>query len=464
MSAELKLQHLYWRAGFGLSPKEWKSKKKYSISKVVDELFKDAHRAAKNELTGNSLNIEDGQMKKLSNEAKAKKRKQGKRKIAQINTNWVMRMSDVNESCLLEKMCLFWHGHFACTTKLNPKLAQAQLNTIRKHAFGNFQDLVLAMSKDVSMNKFLNNKQNRKRKPNENFARELMELFTIGRGNYTEQDVKEAARAFTGWSSNLKGEFVFKEKQHDFGKKSFFGKKGKWDGTDIIDMILERKETAFFITQKIYRFFVNDKIDEQRVLQLANSFYDSNYDIGKLMRDIFESKWFYEKENVGVKIKSPVELIAGMLRTLDVELKNPLALIFIKKALGQVLFHPPNVAGWAGGKSWIDNSTLMLRLNLANVLFKSAELNLKVKEEFEAQKRNKKKKNIQAQVNFSPFYQQFKNDNKDEILKNMSEYLLQPQLKMDNDFFKKFVISNDKEDLIKTMCLRLMSLPEYQLC
>jgi len=463
MNAELKLQHLYWRAGFGLSPKEWKSKKKYSISKAVHELFRDAHKSAKVELTGNSLNIETNG-KNLSNEAKAKKRKQGKRKIGQVNTNWVMRMGDTNASCLLEKMSLFWHGHFACTTKLNPKLAQAQLNTIRKHALGNFKGLVLAMSKDVSMIRFLNNQQNRKRKPNENFARELMELFTIGRGNYTEQDVKEAARAFTGWSSNLKGEFVFNKRQHDFSQKTFFGKKGKWDGTDVIDMILERKETAFFITQKIYRFFVNDNIDERKVLQLADSFYDSNYDIEKLLRNIFESKWFYNKENVGVKIKSPVELIGGMLRTLDVELKNPLALIFIEKALGQVLFRPPNVAGWAGGKSWIDNSTLMLRLNLANVLFQNSELNIKVKEEFEAQKRNKKKRNIQAQVNFSPFYQLFKNDEKEDILKKMSTYLLQPQLKMDNEFFKNHVIINNKEDLIKTMCLRLMSLPEYQLC
>ena len=464
MNTELKLQHLYWRAGFGLSPKEWKSKKRYSISKAVDELFKDAHLSAKTELTGNSLNIELSQIKVKTKDAVKKKRAQGKRKISQLNTNWVMRMGDVNESCLLEKMCLFWHGHFACTTKINPKLAQAQLNTIRKYALGNFKDLVLAMSKDVSMIRFLNNQQNRKRKPNENFARELMELFTIGRGNYTEQDVKEAARAFTGWSSNLSGEFVFKKKQHDFGQKTFFGKKGKWDGTDIIDMILERKETAIFITQKIYRFFVNDKMDEQRITKLANRFYYSNYDIEKLMRDIFESNWFYNNENVGVKIKSPVELIGGMLRTLDVKLKNPLALIFIEKALGQVLFHPPNVAGWAGGKSWIDNSTLMLRLSLANVLFQNEELNMKVKEEFEAQKRNKKKRNIQAQVNFSPFYQLFKNEKKEHLLEEMSSYLLQPQLKLDNDFLKKYVIVNDKEDLIKTMCLRLMSLPEYQLC
>jgi uncharacterized protein (DUF1800 family) len=166
----------------------------------------------------------------------------------------------------------------------------------------------------------------------------LMELFTIGRGNYSEKDVKEAARAFTGWSSNMKGDFVFKKRQHDFGEKIFFEKKGKWDGDDIIDMILEKRETAEFIARKAYRFFVNEKIEEQNVKYLARVFYDSNYDIEKLMRAIFESKWFFEKKNVGVKIKSPIELIAGMIRIFEVDFKNPAALIFIEKALGQVLF------------------------------------------------------------------------------------------------------------------------------
>ena len=228
-------------------------------------------------------------------------------------------------------------------------------------------------------------------------------------------------------------------------------------------MILEKRETSEFIARKAYRFFVNDKIDERNVEYLARVFYDSNYDIEKLMRAIFESKWFFDEENVGVKIKSPIELLAGMIRTFEVEFRNPAALIFIEKALGQVLFDPPNVAGWAGGKSWIDNSTLMLRLNMANVLFQNSELNLKIKEDFKAQKRNKRKRKVQASVNFKPFYNLFKRENEKLLLKKMGGFILQTKGQLNESTFENFIIKNNKEDLVKTLCLRIMSLPEYQL-
>ena len=462
MNTPRRLQHLYWRAGFGMSPKEWSSKKKRSTQKAIDELFKNAHQASQQEISKSGDEAELSNMKMAPEADKRKQRKQNKIRIGAHNTDWVLRMGNPDESALLEKMTLFWHGHFACTTKV-PSWARNQLNTIRQHALGNFRELVLAIAKDGSMIRFLNNQQNKKRKPNENFARELMELFTIGRGNYTEQDVKEAARAFTGWSSNLKGEFVFKKRQHDFGQKIFFGKKGKWDGDEIIDMILEKRETSEFIARKAYRFFVNEKIDERNVKYLARVFYDSNYDIEKLMRAIFESKWFFAEKNVGVKIKSPIELLAGMIRTFEVNFKNPAALIFIEKALGQVLFDPPNVAGWAGGKSWIDNSTLMLRLNMANVLFQNSELNFKIKEEFKAQKKNKRKRKVQASVNFKPFYNLFKRENEKLLLDKMSGFVLQTKRQLDESIFENFIIKRNKEVLIKTLCLRLMSLPEYQL-
>ena len=461
MNTQKRLQHLYWRAGFGLSPKEFSSKRKQSTQKAIDELFKEAHKASKIKIVKNGVEV--GKEKMISKKEKQEKKKENKLKIGGHNTDWILRMGNPDESALLEKMCLFWHGHFACKTKI-PGWARRQLNTIRTHALGDFRALVLAIAKDGSMIRFLNNQQNRKRKPNENFARELMELFTIGRGNYTEKDIKEAARAFTGWSSNLRGEFVFKKRQHDFDTKIFMGQTGKWDGNDIIDIILENKTTAEFIARKAYRFFVNEKVDERNVQQLAQKFYDSNYDIETLMRGIFESDWFYDKKNVGVKIKSPIELLAGMIRTFDVELKNPMALLFIEKALGQILFNPPNVAGWAGGKSWIDNSTLMLRLNMGNVLFQNSELNLKVKEEFESQKRNKRKRNIQASVNFSPFYKLFKKENERKLIEKVSGYLLQTTSPIKQDLFNGFVKKDTQENLIKSLSLRIMSLPEYQLC
>ena len=462
MNKQQRLQHLYWRSGFGMSPKEWFTKKNHSTQIVIDELFRKAHQFSKKKILKNERGIEPSDILMILKLDKKEKRRQNKIKIETYNIDWILRSGNPKESALLEKMILFWHGHFACRSKV-PEWALKQLNTIRRYALGNFKELVLAMAKDGSMIRFLNNQQNKKRKPNENFARELMELFTIGRGNYSEKDVKEAARAFTGWSSNLKGDFVFKKRQHDFGEKIFFEKKGKWDGDDIIDMILEKRETAEFIARKAYRFFVNEKIEEQNVKYLARVFYDSNYDIEKLMRAIFESKWFFEKKNVGVKIKSPIELIAGMIRIFEVDFKNPAALIFIEKALGQVLFHPPNVAGWAGGKNWIDNSTLMLRLNLANVLFQNSELNLKIKEAFEAQKKNKQKRNVQASVNFTPFYNLFKRENEKLLLNKMGDFILQTKGHLKESTFENFIIKNNKEDLVKTMCLRMMSLPEYQL-
>ena len=266
MTAAKQIQHLYNRAGFGLSPQEWQERKNWPIEKAVKELFdkKNAPIAVKVSMPDRS--------KEMGSTAKMERQARERELVRQQNIEWIGRMSNPLENALLERMCLFWHGHFACETKF-AYLAAQQVNSIRQHALGNFRGLVLAIAKDPSMIRYLNNQQNRKRKPNENFARELMELFTIGRGNYMEKDIKEAARAFTGWSADQNGEFFFKEKHHDFGEKTFMGNTGNFNGEDIIDLILEKQETAVFITRKIYRYFVNEKMDEQRVTDLAKPFF-----------------------------------------------------------------------------------------------------------------------------------------------------------------------------------------------
>ena len=208
-----KIKHLYGRAGFGLSIGEWEQKRKLSVSQAVNELFTKA-LATPPLSPPNDPDVEG--FLQMSEKDKAESRKKERRLVVLQSAAWIKRMSDEKESPLLERMTLFWHGHFACQSKTSA-MAGNQLNTIRKHALGNFRELVLAIAKDPSMIRFLNNQQNRKQKPNENFARELMELFTIGRGNYTEKDIKEAARAFTGWSSTAKGEFIFRARVHDYG-------------------------------------------------------------------------------------------------------------------------------------------------------------------------------------------------------------------------------------------------------
>ena len=259
------------------------------------------------------------------------------------------------EAQLREKMSLFWHGHFACRV-INSYFQQELLHIIRENATGNFGSMLKAISKSPAMLQFLNNQQNRKSHPNENFAREVMELFTMGRGNYTENDVKEAARAFTGWGFNLQGEFVFRKQQHDDGKKTFLGKSGNFNGDDILDILLEQKQTARFITKKIYRYFVNEKVDEEKIKILSEQFYESGYDIEKLLTNIFTAGWFYEDHNIGNKIKLPVELIFGIRRLLPLDMENEDAQLLFQKVFQEVLFLPPNVAGLAGGKNWIDSS------------------------------------------------------------------------------------------------------------
>jgi len=463
MTHQRKIQHLYLRAGFGLSPEEWLEKKDIPLQEAVNQLFEKAKFVPRIESEEAAADLSMQAIRNLSREEKAKLRKQERKKVALQNANWLERMANPNESPLLEKMSLFWHGHFACTSK-GSRLALAQLNSLRRHALGNFRELALAIAKDASMIRFLNNQQNRKRQPNENFARELMELFTIGRGNYSEKDVKEAARAFTGWSSNFRGEFVFRSFQHDYGNKTFLGKSGDFNGEDIIDLLLEKKETARFVTRKIYRYFVNEKIDEDRVVELADLFYNSNYDIGKLMRAIFESDWFYEDENVGSKIKSPVEFLAGIERNLKVQFEREESIVLIQKALGQLLFNPPNVAGWPGGKSWIDNSTLMLRLNLVNHLFQIAEFDFRVKPEFEAKEPNQGRKKLNASLDFQELIATFSNENEEDVFEELTSFFIQAPVQLDKQLFDEFTRQDTKENYIKTLTMRLMSLPEYQLC
>ncbi|MFT5765172.1 MAG: hypothetical protein ACI8X3_002609 [Saprospiraceae bacterium] len=456
-----KIKHLYWRSGFGLSPIEWENVKDQSLRESLDQIFLKSSPA--HEISGNYENRTRRAFNTLDKEERKVALKQERQLVLQQNVDWVIRMADPTESALLEKMCLFWHGHFACISK-GSKLAYQQLNTIRAHALGNFKAFVHAMAKDVSMIRFLNNQQNRKQQPNENFARELMELFTIGHSNYTEQDIKEAARAFTGWSSDQEGDFKFKKSNHDYSSKTFMGQTGNFDGGDIIDIILSRKETAQFITRKIYRFFVNDRIDEQHVAELSTRFYNAGYDIKDLMFTIFSADWFYESKNIGVKIKSPVVLLAGVMRCLHVRFDGIQAVIFIERALGQVLFNPPNVAGWLGGKNWIDNSTLMLRLNFVTYLFQAGEVKFKVKEAFEAKKRNKAFRKIQASVDLNPLIGLYTKKNEAQIFDTLSNFLVQAPIRLDLNDINTFLKRNNKEDFIKTLALRLMSLPEYQVC
>jgi len=465
-----KIKHLYHRAGFGVpvshfterSPKKWKQIKNQSIDQVVEEIFSKAKKAEQLQYESAYEGLSPTQFKQLDRQQKAELSKKDRKLVTMQNMDWLLRIAD-DDNPLLERMTLFWHGHFACISKMS-KLASAQINVIRQHALGNFRDLVLSIAKDPSMIRFLNNQQNKKQQPNENFARELMELFTIGRGNYTEQDIKEAARAFTGWSSTLSGEYVFRKRQHDFGQKNFMDKQGNFNGEDIVNILLEQKETAHFIATKVYKYFVNEQVNEQHVKAMADYFYNSDYDIEKLMRYIFTSDWFYDEKNMGTKIKSPIDLLAGLIQTLQVQFENKRQLLQIQRALGQVLFNPPNVAGWAGGRNWIDNSTLMLRLNLATALLTSKEVAFRGKDEFEASTKSKAVKKVTARVNLQPLRKSVQNIPKSEWPQTLVNILLQTDVAFDESLIKDYAIIGKEENYFALLVMRIMSTPEYQMC
>lgn len=284
---------------------------------------------------------------------------------------WIDRMVRSRHP-LAEKMTLFWHGHFATSEeKLRDyRKILRQIETLRAGALGSFRDLLTAVSKDPAMLVFLDAALNVKGAPNENFGREVMELFTMGVGNYTEDDIREAARAFTGWG-NDDLEFVFDPDRHDPGIKRFLGREGAFDGDDILRIILEQEQTAIYIASKIYRFFVREDLDDDLARRLGAAFRDGDYAIAPFLRMIFLSEDFYSPASVATHIKSPTELIVSTYRKLGLStlpgVPDPNS---VGRTLGQVLLYPPTVAGWSGGRAWLTPGLLFERGNFAkDVLF-----------------------------------------------------------------------------------------------
>ncbi len=480
VSNRLKNQHLLWRAGFGPMAENAAELDKVSPKELWGLLLKTSAKkpekieVAQNLIDGLFKGIQDvAQMQKpqLTKEQQKQIREQSRDDLKNLNIHWLEEMIN-SEAQLREKMSLFWHGHFA-TRVINSYFQQELLQTIRENALGNFKDLLREVSKSPSMLSFLNNQQNRKKKPNENFAREVMELFTMGRGNYTENDVKEAARAFTGWGFNLKGEFEFRKFVHDDDSKTVLSKTGNFTGDDVLDILLEQKQTAKFITKKIYRYFVNDKVDDTKVEWLSNRFYQNGYDIKKLMEDIFTSEWFYEEKNIGTKIKSPVELIAGIRRLLPMEMENDQAQLLFQKTLGQILFYPPNVAGWPGGKNWIDSSSLMLRLRIPQILSANDIMDIMPKVdddvqggmmEIAAKKIKEVTRGGTAKIDWVLAAKIFEATPREKLLQKITDTVLQTKGHVPDSLLEKYVNSENRENFIKSAIINLMCTPEYQLC
>lgn len=479
-SNRLKNQHLLWRSTFGPMAENAATLDKVSQKDLWALIVKtSAKPVEKIEVTKNPaeeymMNMSDPReiQKALSNpELKKKLRDQSKDDLKTMNIRWLDTMIN-SEAQLREKMSLFWHGHFACRVQ-GSFFQQELLQIIRTNALGSFADMLKAVSKSPAMLQFLNNQQNKKSHPNENFAREVMELFTLGRGNYTENDVKEAARAFTGWSFNVKGEFLVRKNQHDSGSKTFLSKTGNFDGDDILNILVENKQTANYISKKLYRYFVNENVNETNQRWLSNRFYNNNYDISKLLEDMFTSDWFYDEKNIGTKIKSPVELLAGIRRLLPMQLENDQSQLLFQRALGQILFIPPNVAGWPGGKNWIDSSSLMLRLRIPQIFSANDALDIMPKVDDDVQMGmmemalKKIKSTIKggtAAIDWQAVNKIFEKVQREKLLDSISDIVLQTKGQVSNSVLDKYVNKETRENFIKSAVVNLMATPEYQLC
>jgi uncharacterized protein (DUF1800 family) len=283
---------------------------------------------------------------------------------------WLERIATTPEP-LLEKMTLFWHSHFATSAEKvkDGYWMWLQNNTLRHHALGNFVALAKAISRDPAMMIYLDLPQSRREHPNENWARELMELFTVGIGNYTEKDVRESARAFTGYRLDLATQrFRFAPNQHDAGEKNFLGCAGNFNGDDIIDILTKQPACAEFIGRKVCRYFIEDEPSVQLVNLLAERIRAHNFEMKPLLWEIFCSAEFYSERVMRGQIKSPTQFIVQACKALGCELPGPHVAQNAMRQMGQILFAPPNVKGWDGGKSWISTSTLLFRNNFANYL------------------------------------------------------------------------------------------------
>jgi uncharacterized protein (DUF1800 family) len=368
-------RHLLSRAGFATPDAEVKTFAKLTRAEAADRLVKGANPVA---ITPPPTWINQARevpvkMRELSPEQRRVVQRHYQEQALETREWWFREMLNT-PSPLTEKMTLFWHNHFATSqqkVRFTPYLYQ-QNALFRRNALGNFGTMLHEIARDPAMLIYLDGANNRKEQPNENFAREVMELFTLGEGNYTEKDIKEVARAFTGWGVERDtGKFVFRRGAHDYGKKTIFNKIGDFEGDQVLDLLLARPETAQFITRKLWREFVSPTPDEKEIKRMAAIYQESGYNTAKLMRIVLSSDAFYAAENRAALIKSPVEFVVGTLKTFDIEPPNLRPFVLSSALLGQNLFAPPNVKGWPGGEAWINSATLLGRKQLIDRLFRN---------------------------------------------------------------------------------------------
>jgi len=389
-------RHLLWRAGFGGTPEQIETLAKWGAEKAVDyivdadkvpytspsadrfdkDIMRPLTRDERERYQRARRNQDEEEVARFRAMQQERQRKD-RRQIREVQRWWLTRMIETPRP-LEEKMTLFWHGHFATSYRTieNSYHMYLQNQLFRKHALGSYADLMYSIIRDPAMIAYLDNNDSRKGRPNENLARELMELFSLGVGNYSERDIKEGARALTGYTFD-DDEFVFQARNHDDGDKAILGRRGKLDGDGFVAAILARRDCSEFMARKLYKFFVADVPASDRdtdsrtngvIRQLAATLSLNDYRVKPMLRRMFMSQDFYAAERMNEQIKSPAVLAVGAVRSLNTPTRDLSIILDAMDLMGQDLLFPPSVKGWDGGRSWINTSTLYVRQNLLSFL------------------------------------------------------------------------------------------------
>ena len=486
--------HLLNRAGFGGTPAEIQKLLKLGPEKAVsyfvdyekisdattppdwakpdpdrEEMFREYRKM---EMESRGTTTDEAKRKELGEKRRELFQKQQRDQflhIMELRGWWIERMAK-GPRPLQEKMVLFWHGHFATSAQKvrNAYFMWKQNEIFRSMASGNWLQMLEAVAKDPAMLIWLDQAQSRKQHPNENFAREVMELFTLGEGHYTEKDVAEAARAMTGWTlDRLTEEYEYRDQMHDDGTKTFLGKTGELTGKEVLQLIVAQPQAARFITAKLWRFFASENPDPKLIDALAEVFRKSGNNFKPLLHAMFRSREFYSDDVIRTQVKSPVQWLVGSVRMLDRDLPPPVVSSQLLKNIGQDLLLPPNVKGWDGGLSWITTNNLLNRYNQAALLVMAE--NKMAADGQGIGKRIAERANQMAQrmhaVDINKIVTPEERRKKETLIAALEKRFLQAKLK---DKQRKVLIEYldsrgelDDQDVRHTIRL-LMSTPEYQ--
>lgn len=493
--------HLLNRAGFGAAPaavREWHA---LGRTAAVDRLFAAEESAAltsarpawfsMEKYRDLAIAVRDERMALAAEKGNPAEQKARQRRLKQMTQDrqqaaeaagwWLDRMYATRVP-LVEKMTLFWHGHFATSLEKvkDPYLILQQNELFRSHALGNIRELAKAVARDPAMMIYLDTDQSVQTKPNENFAREVMELFTLGEGHYREQDVKEAARALTSLKVNrLLGRSFFHEPSWDDGEKTFLGERGRHQCDDLVDIIFRKPECARFLGEKLCAFFISDSPSPELAAAVAEALRRHDHAVAPVLRTVFLSAEFYAPHHRRAQIKSPVQFLVQTRHALELDdLPRPLQLGILQQ-LGQVLFRPPNVAGWDGGRAWINTNTLLARYNVAGFLLKGPDSryrpplamgrNAASKDTRAARDRLARMLSRRAVVRMSAMVTPDQRRDPAAALTALSERVFQAPLRgADRLPFEKFLARQGGRELtdaaLASLLHLLMSTPRYQLC